>query len=457
MNLKNKNIVVIGLGISGLSTVKLLDKLGANIIILDSKSKQDLAPNLRELDDIEYKLISDPLNLEESQIDLAIKSPGVPPYVDHIQYFKSREIDLITDIELAYQLAEDMGGRKFIAITGTNGKTTTTSLVGKILKDAGLKTHIVGNIGVGILDSILESKDEDVFLIEASSFQLNDIKDFRPDISLILNLSPDHVDWHGSYEDYIGAKKNIFKNQTAEDITIFNFQDEILRSLQDGVKGKLVNFSLDEELEQGVFIKDGQIVIRTERGLVPVMDVSEVPLPGKHNLENVLSSLLIAYYMDVDLKSAVTSIKNFQAIEHRLEFVDQLDGVSYYNDSKGTNIESSIKAVEAIDAPIILLVGGYDKKIEFDSFIKQFDNKVKHMLVMGESQEKIVEAAKRNNFYNFSLVEDMEEAMDEASKLSQSGDNVLLSPACASWGMYSNYEERGRDFKEKVHSLKEGD
>ncbi len=457
MNLKNKNILVIGLGISGLSTVKVLDKLGANIIILDSKTRQELASNLEEIRGVEYKLISDVNSLEEIKIDLAIKSPGVPPYAEHIQYIKSRGIDLITDIELAYKLAEDMGGRKFIAITGTNGKTTTTSLVGKILKEAGLKTHIVGNIGVGILDSILESGEEDVFLIEASSFQLNDIKDFRPDISLILNLTSDHVDWHESYKNYIEAKKNIFKNQTNQDIAIFNFQDETLKNIQDEVGANLLGFSLDEELDQGIFIREDEIVIRAEKEILPIMKVAEVPLEGKHNLENVLSSLLIAYYMDVDLKRAVTSVKNFQAIEHRLEFVDQLDGVNFYNDSKGTNIQSSIKAVEAIDSPIILLVGGYDKKIEFDSFIKGFAGKVKHMLVMGESQEKIINAANRNGFHNYSPVEDMKEAIEKALKLSQPGDNILLSPACASWGMYDNYEERGKDFKDKIHSLKEGD
>lgn len=457
MNLENKNIVVIGLGISGLATVKLLGQLGANIIILDSKTREDLNPSLELIKHIEYRLINDPSNLEDTKIDLVVKSPGIPPYADHIKYFKSRGIDLITDIELAYKIAEDMGGRKFIAITGTNGKTTTTSLVGKILKDSGLKTHIVGNIGVGILDSILESGKDDVFLIEASSFQLNDIKDFKPDISLILNLSPDHVDWHGSYEEYIAAKKNIFKNQTSQDIIIFNSQDEILKSLEEEAKGRLVKFSVDKELEQGIFIKNQEIVIKTEEDLLSIMKVSEVPLAGKHNLENVLSSLLIAYYMNIDLETAVASIKSFKPIEHRLEFVDQIDGVSYYNDSKGTNIESSTKAIEAIDAPIILLVGGYDKKIEFDSFIEQFNEKVKHMLVMGESQKKIIDAAKRNNFQNYNLVDDMQDAMKLALKLSEPGDNVLLSPACASWGMYSNYEERGKDFKDKIYSLKEGD
>lgn len=456
MNYKNKNIVVIGLGISGISIVKLLNKLEANIIILDSKNKEELREGLSSIEEIDYKLLEDTEQLEGLEIDLVVKSPGVAPYSEEVKYFKQKEIALITDIELAYNISQSLGGRRFIAITGTNGKTTTTSLVGKILKDAGINTYVVGNIGVGILDYILESTKEDVFLIEVSSFQLNNVNKFRPDISLILNLSPDHIDWHGSYEDYIGAKKNIFKKQRSKDITIFNSDDKILGGLREEVGGKLVEFSVDNELEEGIFIKDNKIVMKFDNNAIELMEIEEVPLPGKHNLENVLSAILIAHYMGVDENIIVDSVKGFKAIEHRLEYVDQVDGVKFYNDSKGTNIESSVKAIEAIDSPIVLLAGGYDKKIEFDEFINKFNNKIKHMILMGESKAKIIDAAKRNNFSNYTVVSDMTEAVDLAVEISDKGDNVLLSPACASWGMYKSYEERGRDFKEKVYSL-EGD
>lgn len=450
MYLKNKKVLVLGLGISGLSIVKALDKLQAKIIVYDSKSEEELTDFFDQVKriDLQKYLNNKEINLES--IDLIVKSPGITHDIPIIIEAKKRNIEIITDLELAYRIAPT---KNIISITGTNGKTTTTTLVGEIFKDKGFNTFVVGNIGIGILDNMVYAKKEDIFIIEASSFQLEDTKSFKPKVSLIINITPDHLTWHGTLENYIKAKKKNIVNQDKDDYTILNYDDKILRNLESQLNSNLIWFSVKEKLDQGIFIEEGYIVIKDKRETVKVMRVGEVTLPGKHNLENILASIAIAWVMKIDMESMKNTIKKFKGVEHRIEYVKTINEVSYYNDSKGTNPDSTIKAIEAINPPIILIAGGYDKGSEFDELIKSFNGKIKELILFGETKEKIKKAAVENGFNNIYLVKDMKEAVKLSFELGIAKDNVLLSPACASWGMYNNFEERGIDFKNSVYNL----
>ena len=450
MDLKNKNVLVLGLGISGLSIVKALDKLQAEIIVHDSKSEEELGlffQQIKEIKLIKY-LNNEEINL--ANIDLIVKSPGIPHNIPIIVEAKKRNIEIITDLELAYRISPT---ENLISITGTNGKTTTTTLAGEIFQDSGLMPFVVGNIGVGILDKMVEAKTEDIFIIESSSFQLEDTKYFRPKVSLILNITSDHLSWHGNLENYIEAKKKSIVNQEENDYTILNYDDRVLRNLGEQLISNIIWFSVEEKLDQGVYIDNGYIIIKEGEDTIKIMKLEDVNLPGKHNLENVLASIAIAYAMEVDMETVKNTIMGFKGVEHRIEYVRTIDEISFYNDSKGTNPDSTVKAIEALKPPIILIAGGYDKGSEFDELIKSFNGKGKDLILLGETREKIEKSGRKNGFNNIHLVDDMKQAVKLSYELASSNDNVLLSPACASWGMYNNFEERGIDFKDSVYSL----
>ena len=452
MNLLGKEVLIIGLGISGLSTIKALNNLGANISVMDSKNEEDLKDILTNIQDISIKKYFGTNIIDLNKVDLIVKSPGVPPNAEIIQKARKNNIEIITDIELAFRLSPT---EKIITITGTNGKTTTTTLVGEILKRAKFNTYIVGNIGVGILQEIVKSKPEDVFVVEASSFQLEDIKQFRPKVSLILNISPDHLDWHGSYENYINAKKNIFKNQGENDYIILNYDDKIIRNFKKEISANIIWFSLLQKLSRGIYLDGEDIIINDGIRENQLMSITDIRILGKHNLENILGSIGICYAMGIDSEIIKQGIEDFKGVEHRLEYVTEKKGICFYNDSKGTNPEASIKAIEAISTPIILIAGGYDKGVSFENFIKYFENKVKSLILLGETKEQIKNTAIEYGFQNYYLVDNMDEAVGLGYKLGRKGDSVLLSPACASWGMYKNFEERGKEFKKAVYRLKE--
>lgn len=455
MYLNNKSVLVVGLGISGVSTIKALNKLGAKISITDNKREEELKESLDEISNIYLRKYFDTDDIDLNNIELVIKSPGVPANTHIIDKAIRNNIEVITDIELAYRISKS---RNIIGITGTNGKTTTTMLMKEIYKNVDKEYYVVGNIGVGILDKIIESKEDDVFIVELSSFQLEHTKIFKPKVSLILNLSPDHIDWHGSYENYIESKFKIFKNQSKEDYIVLNYDDEILRSIKENknLKAKVIWFSIKEKLEQGIYIEDGFIIIKNEVITIKLMKVNELKIIGNHNLENVLASIGISIGMGINLELVKKALIEFKGIEHRLEYVTTKKGINFYNDSKGTNIAASIKAIESIRRPIILIAGGYNKNSNFDDFIKGFNNKVKALILFGETKEIIKEAALSKGFTEVHLVETMKEAVYLAYELGEENNNVLFSPACASWDMYKNFEERGKDFKEAVYSL-EGD
>lgn len=452
MDLKGKNILIIGLGISGVSTVKALNKLGSNIYILDRKKEEELRSFLYEIRDIDVELHLGTNDFTLENIDLIVKSPGVPLHLDIFKKAKEMGVEFITDIELAYRLRPNT---RFIAITGTNGKTTTTSLIGEYFNKGGLLAYVVGNIGIGLLWDLMNSKDDDIFLVETSSFQLESTKEFKPYISLILNLAPDHLDWHGGFENYVKAKKKIFKNQTKDDFLILNYDDVHLRKIDREANSNIIWFSLDKKLTKGVYIEDNYVVINDGHKTTKVIDINNIMLPGQHNLENVLASICIAWIMNIDLKIVRQVLENFPGVEHRIEYVDSIKGIKFYNDSKGTNIDASMRAIEAIEKPIILIAGGMDKGSDFDELIKSFNNKVKALVLLGETKEKIKATAIKHGFNKVYLVENMDEAVKTSFKLGTKGDNILLSPACASWDMYPSFETRGEDFKASVKKIRE--
>ncbi|CEO27255.1 UDP-N-acetylmuramoyl-L-alanine--D-glutamate ligase [Paraclostridium sordellii] len=452
MDLNNKTVLLVGLAKTGVSTIKKLDKLGAKIIVNDIKSKdqlKDIIKQIENLDSVEYILGH---HLEDiSNIDLTIVSPGVPLDLPFIKKLQSENINIIGEVELAYKLSKNP---TFVGITGTNGKTTTTSLVGEIFKKASKDSYIVGNIGNPVIDTV-DLTDENSFLItELSSFQLESIEDFKPRVSTIINITEDHLNRHHTMENYINAKANIFKNQDANDFCILNYDDEIVRELGNKTNAKVLYFSQKEKVSQGAYLDDNNnIVIKINDKEIKLLNKDELSLPGNHNLENCMAAILMSYVLGIDLEIIKDTLKTFKSVEHRLEFVTDKDGIMFVNDSKGTNPDSTIKAITSYDKPIVLIAGGKDKQSDFTEMISYATKNVKALVLLGETADKIEQTAKLQGMNNIFRVSDMKEAVKTAYKLAQSGDVVLLSPACASWDMYPNFEARGLDFKENIYNL----
>lgn len=452
MDLKNKNVLLVGLAKTGVSTIKKLNKLGANIIVNDIKPKEKLEGIIEEidnLDNIEYVLGKHLENIEN--IDLTIVSPGVPLDLPFIEKIKSEGIKIIGEVELAYKLSKNP---TFIGITGTNGKTTTTSLVGEMFKKANKDTYIVGNIGNPVIDTVDLTNENSYLVTELSSFQLESIEDFKPKVSTIINITEDHLNRHHTMENYINAKARIFKNQDKADFTILNYDDSIVRDLGESSNGNVLYFSIKEEVKQGAYLdKNNNIVIKVDGEELVLMNKSELSLPGNHNLENAMSAILMAYVLNIDTNVIIDTLRTFKGVEHRLEFVTNKDGIMFVNDSKGTNPDSTIKAITSYEKPIVLIAGGYEKQSDFTEMIKYATKNVKALVLLGQTAEKIETTAKEHGIDNISKVEDMEAAVKKAYEIAESGDVVLLSPACASWDMYPNFEARGLDFKENIYKL----
>lgn len=452
-NIKDKKVLIIGLGRSGIAAIQAMLKLDTQVCVQDSKEEDAIDPQLltwlREKNVTCY-FGTDPEDLES--FDMLILSPGVSPALDFIQEAKAGGAEIIGELEIAYRI----GRGNYVAITGTNGKTTTTTLTGEIYRNAKRKTYVVGNIGVAVISKAMEAEEDAWLVTETSSFQLETTRYFKPSVSAILNLTPDHMDRHKTMENYGAAKAKVFANQDTSQYAVFNYDDKVCFDLSKNCKAKVVPFSRLEELEFGAFVKDGRIVIRNEHHeSIPFCRADELSIPGSHNLENALAAAAIAYFGGIEPDVITETLKAFQGVEHRIEFCGQVDGVRFVNDSKGTNPDASIKAVQAIEPGIILIAGGYDKNSSYDELIQAFDGKVKHMVLLGKTAPKIKEAAERLGFCNSIIVNNMEECVKEGFRLAQPGDTVLLSPACASWDMYTSFEQRGRHFKDCVKRLEE--
>lgn len=440
--LDNKNVLVFGLGISGVSTIKALANYKCNIVAYDSKPKDKLEGILEEIKDIKYDLVLDNLNLED--IDLIIKSPGIPPTNDVIIRALELNIEIITDLELGYILSRT---KNILAITGTNGKTSTTTLVADMVKCKFNNTFICGNIGIGILGAVEKAEENDALVIECSSFQLENTSRFRPRVSTIINLKPDHLDWHGDYENYMNSKIKIFKNQTASDFSIINVDDEDIRKIEGELISKKIYISTQRKLEDGIYLEDGNIVYKDMNEKIIVVNMDDVDIFP----ENALIAVGFGIALGVDLEEIRFALEKFKSLPHRMEYVGEIDGVKYYNDSKGTNPDSTIKAIENTADNIILIAGGYDKGSDFEEMLEIGKDKIKTIILLGETKEKIRRQALGLDYKKIYMVNTMEEAVEKALEVGEKNDNVLLSPACASWGMYHNFEERGNHFKKIVN------
>lgn len=450
-NMKNQNVLVIGLGRSGIAALQAVLKLGARVSVQDSKPAEEIDPQLLsflEGHQVTCYFGKDPDDL--GSFDMLILSPGVSPELAFVKEAQAKGAEIIGELEIAYRI----GKGNYVAITGTNGKTTTTTLVGEIFQKAKEKTYVVGNIGVAVISKAMSAEEDSWLVTETSSFQLETTRYFKPVVSAILNLTPDHMDRHKTMENYGKAKAKIFENQDENQYCVINYDDKVCYDLAKDCKAKVVPFSRKEELEFGAFVEDGYIVIRNESGeKIRFCKTEELVIPGTHNLENALAAAAVAYFAGINPEIITQTLKEFQGVEHRIEFCGQVDGVRFVNDSKGTNPDASIKAVEAIKGGIILIAGGYDKGSSFDELIKAFNGKVKYMVLLGKTAPKIKETAEKLGFTNSIIVKDMEECVKEGFRLAEPGDTVLLSPACASWDMYTSFEQRGEHFKSCVQRL----
>jgi UDP-N-acetylmuramoylalanine--D-glutamate ligase len=453
MDLTDKKVVVVGTGVSGMGAVKLLSETSADITLYDGNDKADRDEILKKIpDDCDLRLIIGEMPDEVvKETDLLVISPGVPIDSDIVKLFEKENVPVWGEIELAYNFEQ---GTVF-AITGTNGKTTTTTLVGEIMKKYNNQTFVVGNIGNSYTSEVLKTTKDSYTVAEISSFQLETIREFAPKGSAILNITPDHLNRHYTMENYAAVKESITKNQwkvREDDYCVLNYDDKVLREFGKTIKNP-VYFSRKEKPSKGAYL-DGRIIRYFDgKDDYEVMSVDDMHLFGNHNYENVMAAIAMTIEAGVPLNIIINVIKDFMGVEHRIEYVRDKNGVRYYNDSKGTNPDSSIKALEAMSRPTILIAGGYDKHSEFDEFIEAFDNKVKLMVLLGQTADKIEETAVRHGFTNIIKTDSLEKAVKICAENAVSGDVVLLSPACASWGMFKNYEERGKLFKEYVNSL----
>jgi len=375
-------------------------------------------------------------------------SPGVPTDLPVVNHMREKGIPIWGEIELAYFY----GKGDVLAITGTNGKTTTTALLGEIMKNYKESVYVVGNIGNPYTTVALDMTEESVAVAEVSSFQLETIYSFRPKVSAILNITPDHLNRHHTMENYIAAKEDIAKNQSAEDVCVLNYEDEVTRKFGERLQCQVLYFSSQRKLEKGIFLDGGNIIYKGDEELI-VCHVDELQILGTHNHENVMAASAMALSYGVPIEIVRDTVKAFAGVAHRIEYVCEKYGVAYYNDSKGTNPDAAIKGIQAMNRRTLLIGGGYDKDSEYEEWIEAFDGKVKHLVLLGQTREKIAEAARRVGFENIILVDSLEEAVHTCARLAEPGDAVLLSPACASWGMFKNYEERGDKFKDFVNAL----
>jgi UDP-N-acetylmuramoylalanine--D-glutamate ligase len=457
---KDKKVIVVGTGKSGIGSAVLLEKNGALPLIYDSNEKADtktVKSNLSDKLGFETKaqiyVGEFPEEITEG-VELAVLSPGVPVDVDFVVYMKEKGIHIWGEVELAYNFSKG----RVLAITGTNGKTTTTSLVGQIMQEYLDSVYIVGNIGNPYTEAAGLMTDRTVSVAEISSFQLETIENFHPQVSAILNITPDHLNRHHTMENYAAAKEAITMNQTKADFCILNYDNEYTRSFGERCPASVVYFSSSQKLEKGLYYEDEYIYLSKDGKSEKLLNVkTDMNLVGICNIENVMAAIGIAMSANVPMENILATIKRFVAVEHRIEYVATKKGVMYYNDSKATNTDAAIQGIKAMDRPTVLIGGGYDKGSEYDDWIKCFDGKVKKLVLIGQTREKIARCAEKNGFPKEDIIfeDTFEAALDTCVREAAKGDAVLLSPACASWGMFPNYEVRGEQFKEYVKRLGE--
>lgn len=451
MELQGKKVLVFGSGKSGIGASDLLAKVGAFPVIYDGNAETDKDAVVHKTDGtypVNVYAGELPKEVQDS-LDLVVLSPGVPTDLPLVKSFYEQGLPVWGEVELAYRV----GDGEVLAITGTNGKTTTTALLGKIMQDARESVFVVGNIGTPYTSKALEMKPNSITVAEISSFQLETIDEFAPKVSAILNITEDHLNRHHTMEEYIRVKELITENQGTEDVCVLNYEDEVLREFGKHLTPRVVYFSSGRKLDEGIYLDGNKIILKDGEKEIEVVKTEDLKLLGKHNFENVMAAVAMAYYDGVSLDSIRKSICEFTAVAHRIEYVTEKKGVVYYNDSKGTNPDAAIKGIQAMNRPTLLIGGGYDKQSGYDEWIEAFDGKVRYLVLIGQTKEKIKEAAEKHGFHDIILCENLKEAVKVCEEKAQPGDAVLLSPACASWGQFDNYEQRGDMFKEYVRNL----
>lgn len=443
--------LIVGAGRSGICSANMLFELGKDFIIYDSKTDLDTDSIIERLDKKENVqfILGDITDSDLQDISVCVVSPGVPLTTPVMKAVIDKDIPVWSEIELAYRY--DKGD--VIGITGTNGKTTTTALTYEIVKKWNSDTLLVGNIEIPYTGLALTSKPEGATVAEISSFQLETMLTFKPKVSAILNITPDHLDRHGSMECYADVKKSIARNQGERDFCILNYEDEVLREFGRTLKCNVVYFSSQRRLADGLYYEDGGIYIAENGENTLFINTDETNLVGLHNFENIMAAVAMTKSFGVPLDTIREAVKSFVAVEHRIEFVCEKNGVKYYNDSKGTNTDAAIKAIDAMPSKTVLIAGGYDKKSEYDEWVSRFPEKVRKLVLIGQTKENIAAACDKIGFTDYVFAETLEDAVAICAKEAKDGDCCLLSPACASWGMFKNYQQRGTMFKQLVKKL----
>lgn len=466
---RGKEVVVLGLAKSGVQVAKVLHDAGALVTVNDRKEREE-CPEASELEALGISVIcgGHPEGLIYQGVSLLVKNPGIPYQAPPILRAQELNIPIVTEVEVAYHLSS----APMIGITGSNGKTTTTTWVGKMLEAAGMSPIVAGNIGTPLCQAAQEATDNNWMVVELSSFQLKGTEDYRPRIACLLNLAETHLDYHGDMDDYVASKAKIFSNQTAEDTAVLNWDDPVCRSLVPYIKAHIVPFSMNEHLQEGVHVVppylpgvedelSRTIVYTDNKGFShEIIPVENIGLPGRFNVDNALASCAISIAAGADISALAGPLTDFRGVEHRLEFVMDIDGVSYYNNSKATNSKATNMALTSFNRPIVLIAGGLDRGSDYEDLVPSLTGRVKSAVLLGETKEKIAKAAERAGLKQIVLVDNDEDAaaaltaaVKKAAALAEPGDIVLLSPACASWDMFSSYEVRGSIFKEAVHNL----
>lgn len=455
MNVKDQKVLVVGTGISGIGAAQLLYKQGAKVTVYDQNEKLQVeAVRAKFPEGMKADIVIGALPQQlRREMALLVISPGVPVDSPLVEACKADGIPVWGEIELAYRSSKG----KLVGITGTNGKTTTTSLVGEIMKDylGEKQTFVVGNIGIPYTLEADKTGEDSVTVAEISSFQLETTDEFHPNVSAILNITPDHLNRHHSMECYVETKERIAVRQTRQDVCVLNYENEYTRNFGNRCSATVVYFSSARKLENGYYLEGEQIFEAKDGKAEALLTIHDMNLVGVCNYENVMAAIAMTKAMGVPLESILKTIRRFKAVEHRIEFVATKNGVDYYNDSKGTNPDAAIQGIKAMTKPTILIGGGYDKGSEYDEWIEAFDGKVKKLILLGQTAEKIAACARSHGFNEILFAQSLQEVVDLCAELAVPGDAVLLSPACASWGMFPNYEVRGKQFKEMVHQLKE--
>jgi UDP-N-acetylmuramoylalanine--D-glutamate ligase len=453
-------VIVLGLARSGVAAAKLFHQIGA-LVTVNDKKERSACPEADELTALGISIVCGfhPESLVHSGVALVVKNPGIPYTVEPIRKALELGIEVVTEVEVAYQFCE----APIIGITGSNGKTTTTTLIGLMLDAAGLSPVVAGNIGRALTEAAPEVTADNWMVVELSSFQLKGTTSFRPRIALLLNLYETHLDYHGSMDDYIASKAKLFANQAEEDTAVLNWDDAVCQSLIPALRAKLFPFSMKEALHFGVYfdVESETIVYANGQGeVVPILPAREMGIPGSFNVENALAAAAAALTAGVEPQTIADVLRSFQGVEHRLELVRELDGVTFYNNSKATNAAASIKSIEAFNQKVVLIAGGLDRGSDYMELLPTFRERIKGIVTMGQTKEKITHIAELAGISGIQTVDTAKDAADAVSQavqlawqMSEPGDIVLLSPACASWDMFPSYEDRGRMFKESVHNL----